>query len=442
MAGSSASPLVNALVAKEQRCGNVFFSFQERPHSEVDFCLTGVPTKGLASVERRFFEVLHETLDKPLDMGFLRDCRTSLRREAIDDAERSLSSLDWPIIRDFIYGARDGSTLEPAVRLEGFDVAAKLSEADWKAFIRKWFCDAKHVSVLAIPSKERVKEVARETEELVEKRRQALGEEGLQKMQKRLEEAMKANSQPIPRDSLTKFDIPDPTTIPWIKTTMARFGSAIDEFGRPDNAIQKRIDSDGGHVSEACSNSFFHFEHIPSRFAHIRLLISTQNVPEELRLLLRLYMDSFFELPLARDGKIIPFEAVVIELDRELSEHDINIFYPNNTHDLIGVEMKAERNQYPRAIRLMQEMTWNTVFDVECLKSIATQVLSQTTVAKRDANDMLSSVKTMVQETPETTTRACDTLVQIRYHKKVKKLLATAPETLIAQLQRVRESLF
>lgn len=442
MAGSSASPLVNALVAKEQLCSEVYYSTQDRPHTEISFTLTGVATEELASVERRFFEVLRDTIAKPLDMSLLRDCCNLLRRDAIETAEEAFNSFESTIVTDYIYGPRDGSTLESAARLERYDAALEASEAEWVAFVKKWLSDANHVSVLAVPSKERVKEVARETEEKIEKRKQALGEEGLKKLQNRLEDALKANAKPVPRESLMKFNIPDPRTIPWIKTTMARFGSAIQGLGRPDNDIQTRIESDGELAHKTCADTFFQLEHIPSQFAEITLLISTQNVPPELRPLLPLYMHAFFELPLTRDGTVIPFETVVIELDRELADYDVTRHYAAITSDTIVITMKVEREKYAVAIGLLGELTWNTVFDTERLKSIGSQLLSEIPELKRDAAGMLGSVRRLVQQTSDASTRACDTLVQSRYLKKMKKLLATTPDSVTGQLQRLRESLF
>ena len=64
LAGSSASLLENVLVEKEQVASAVYFATEDRPSIEIQFNLTSVETDKLEQVERRFFEVLKDAMEK------------------------------------------------------------------------------------------------------------------------------------------------------------------------------------------------------------------------------------------------------------------------------------------------------------------------------------------------------------------------------------------
>ena len=93
LAGSSASLLDNILVEKEQLASAVFYATDDHPSIEIRFTLTSVETDKLAEVEKRFFDVLKEAMDKELDMRYLKECIDRQRRCLLytsDAADESL----------------------------------------------------------------------------------------------------------------------------------------------------------------------------------------------------------------------------------------------------------------------------------------------------------------------------------------------------------------
>jgi len=74
LAGSPATILENVLVEKEHLASAVYYMDETQPTILNWFSLTGVKTENLDLVERRFFELLREAAEKPLDMDYMRDC--------------------------------------------------------------------------------------------------------------------------------------------------------------------------------------------------------------------------------------------------------------------------------------------------------------------------------------------------------------------------------
>lgn len=56
---------------------------------------------------------------------------------------------------------------------------------------------------------------------------------------------------------------------------------------------------------------------IPSAFVELRAVIDTSTLPDDLRPLIEFYNEVFFELPILKNGTLIPFEEVVAALNRD-----------------------------------------------------------------------------------------------------------------------------
>jgi Zn-dependent M16 (insulinase) family peptidase len=178
LSGSSVSVLVNTLVEKEHLASAVYFWVKGHTHQLIHFNLTSVATEKLAEVEKRFFEVLRDHVSRPLDMNYLKDCLRRFKRQVLFTAEVGNDEWKDPIIKDHIYGNRDGSDLKEALEsLSVFDELEEWKEEDWRSFTKKWMSDAHHVSLLGKPSvalSEKIKadEIAR-----VKEQQEKLGEE-------------------------------------------------------------------------------------------------------------------------------------------------------------------------------------------------------------------------------------------------------------------------
>ncbi|KAL4808989.1 Metalloenzyme, LuxS/M16 peptidase-like protein [Aspergillus unguis] len=436
LAGSSASLLDNVIVEKEQLASGVYYATEDHPSLEIRFTLTSVETKKLAQVEKRFFEVLKEAMTKDLDMKYLQECIDRQRRTWKFSTESSASSFAEYVISDFLFGKKDGSTLLDVASLKEYDVLEKWTQDDWRNFIKKWISEAPHITILGTPSSKMSEALKKEEEARVEAQKKKLGEDGLKKLAEKLEKAKAENDKEIPKEILESFKIPGIESIHFVETTTARSGAAL-QLGRPNNKVQQIVDADGSEVP-----AFIHFEHIPSSFVQLSVLISASSVPVQLRPLLPIFMEAFFNLPVKRNGKTIDFEQVVVELERDTVGYSIEGARGLGNSEMLRISFQVEIEQYSTAIGWLQELSWNTIFDVERLRTITKRLLSDVPDAKRSGDDMLAAVHVMVHYAAESIVRARSTLVKARYLKKIKRQLAEEPEIVVARMEEIRNALF
>lgn len=228
LAGSSVSILENQLVEiKEPLASSAMFYVEERPNSLIWIQLTSVPTKRLAEVEKRLFEVLKKAVSEPLDFGYIQECLRRTKRQRKFSVESSGYYFSNPLIMDFLFGKKDGSTLKALETLGVFDELERWTETDWREFLRKWVADNEHVSILGKPSAKLAKKTEEDEKKRVAAQKAKLGEEGLEKLQQKLEEAKAENDKEIPKELLGKFKVPGVESIHFIKTETARAGLAL-----------------------------------------------------------------------------------------------------------------------------------------------------------------------------------------------------------------------
>lgn len=438
LAGSSASLLENTIVEKEQIASAVYYATEDHSNVEIRFTLTSVETEKLEQVEKRFFEILKEALDKDLDLKYLKECIDRQRRTWKFATESSAGSFAEYVITDFLFGKRDGSTMRDVASLKEYDILEQWTQEQWREFIKKYISDANHVSILGVPSQKLSEKFKSDEEARVAAQKERLGEKGLKELADKLEKAKAENDKEIPEKLLADFKIPSTDSIHFMETITVRSGAAL-KAGHSDHPLQKLIDSD----AQKCELPIYmHFENIPSSFVQMSVLLNAQSVPIQLRPLLSIFTEAFFNIPLQRDGKTIDFEQVVVELEKDTVGYGMEPARALGNSEMLRVTFQVELEKYETAIAWLQELSWNTVFDVERLRAITTRLLADVPDLKRSGDDMLAAVNTMIHYAEESIVRARNTLVKARYLKRVKKQLAENPEEIVSRMEEIRKSLF
>lgn len=426
---SSVSVLENTMTEKEQLCSAVYYTVSTRPDLGITFNLASVKTSKLEDVERRFFEVLKETSSKELDMAYLHECINRSKRQQIYNCETSSEFLSTDLIEDHLFGDRSGSDLRHLKDFAELDAIEAWTDKQWRDFMRKWISEAKHVSILGVPSKALSKTVKEEESARVAAQKKALGESGLKDLAERLAKAKAENDKPVPDSVLGQFPVPGTSSIRFIHTTTARAGLAR----RPNetaNEIQKRIDAD-----DKGDPLFLHFEHISSQFVRIKLWINAGAIPTELKPLLSLYVTNFFATPIVRDGQKVDFEQVVMELEKDTV--DFGIRWGPSGSELFQIHFEVEPEKYQTAVGWIRTMLNDAVFDEERLQASLAKLLADIPEEKRGGSPMSSSIQTMIEYTRDSSIRACDTLVKSKYLKRIRTMLRKDPKSVIEQLQQV-----
>jgi Zn-dependent M16 (insulinase) family peptidase len=435
LAGSPAALLDNTIVEKEQLASGIYFQIDSRPRTEISFSISGVETEKLEFVERRFFEVLQEAMGKDLDMAFMQDCIDRSVRTYKYNSETSSTAFSDYIISDFLYGKRDGSTLETLATLDEYTKLSQWSQEQWRGFIKDTISHAHHVSILGKPSAALSAKLKSDEATRIDLQKQKLGPEGLKRMQEKLDEAKAENDKEIPVEILARFKVPPTDSIHFVNTSSARSGPAL-EIGRPQNRYQTIIDADGSQ-----NPLFLDFEHIPSNFVRVYLIISTQNLPLELLPLLSVYMEAFFNLPVQRNGHTVSFEEVVVELERDTVGYDIHSAGDVGNIECLRISLQVELEKYTVAINWMKQLLWDSVFDVSRLEAVTARLLANVPEIKRKGNSMLGAVNSMIHLAPESIGRSRSTLVQALYLRRIKHLLKSDPEAVVARFEQLRSKL-
>ncbi|KAF2222164.1 putative zinc metalloprotease [Elsinoe ampelina] len=429
LAESSASVLENKLVEKEHLCTGVYYYSNHRPETTVEFTLSAVKTSKLADVEKRFFEILKEVASNELDMNYVHDSIRRQVRQQIFRSENSAESLATDLIGDHLFGSRSGSDLKRIKDFSEYDELLSWSDRQWRDFFSKWFSDAYHVSILGVPSKKLSDKLKAEEQARVKAQQEKFGEEGSKRLTEKLEQAKAENDKPIPDSILSSFEVPDTSSIHFIRTTTARAGLAKN-MGRLDNDIQRHIDADDHDLP-----LFLHFEHIPSKFVRMKLVMSTGPVPTHLKPLISLYIYNFFATPIMRDGKKISFEDVVMELERDTVGFAMN--YGPSHSELLQVTFEVEQDKYATAIKWIRTMLYDFVFDEERLLASLTKILADIPDEKRSGSSMNSATEYMVEYKRDSIVRATSTLVKAKYLRRIKAKMLKEPQEVIKQLNEL-----
>ncbi|KAG0124799.1 Metalloenzyme, LuxS/M16 peptidase-like protein [Tuber indicum] len=434
LTGSSVSVLESQLVECEDPvASSAMFYVEDRPDSLIWLSLSSVSTKRLAEAEQRLFEALKKTVDEPLDFKYMQECLRRTKRQRKYSFENSGEYFATPVIMDHLFGKRDGSTLKNIETLSWYDELEKWGEKDWREFLRRWVAENTHVSVLGRPSAKLAKSIEEGEKARIAARKKELGEEGLKKLQERLDEATTDNEREIPKELLGKFPVPGIEAIHFIKTDTARAGLAAEEW-KTDTEAQKIIDKDSVGIP-----LYLHYENVTSNFVKIVLLISTESIPVERRPLLAVYLENFFDTPVVRGGVRIEFEQVVAELERDTVDYDIGSASYMDAAENIRINFRIEPEKYEVAIKWLRELMWDSIFDKKRLATTLTKMKSDIPDEKRQGNQMSWSVARMVAYSRHSVSRAQDTLTKALYLKRISKLLEDKPEEVIEKFEELRQ---
>lgn len=437
LCGSSVSILENVIVEREELASSVSYWWDSRPNSIIWLQPTSVATEKLEFVEKRLLELLKEVTTKPMDMDYMRECIRREQRQVKYHAETSESFYATNIITDYLFGKRDGSTLRELQTLDEYEVLEKWTDQEWRDFLGKWLADAPHISILGKPSLELASKMKKDEEARISKRKEELGAEGLDKLRQRLEDAKKKNDEPIPASVIDQWAVPGTDSIHFIESDTARAGHAR-AIGLGSGSAQKLIDA----APQGELPLFIQFEDVPTNFVHITIHIGTSQIPNELKPLMPIFSDNFFNTHIMRDGKQVNFEQVVMELERDTISYGLSSARSLSDPDGIMIQFQVEPEKYDAAVEWIRTMMFDSIFDPLRLKAGVTKALADIPESKRDGRGMAGEVDAALHMEKSTLAVAKRVLVRAVYLKRLKKLLESEPEKVVGWFNTVRSSLF
>lgn len=355
---SAASLLPNIIVEKEQLASSVHISTELRPNIQISLIASSVATDKLDFVRDRIISVLQDAASSSIDLKYMRNCIRRWGRGTKLSAENTAETFATKIIEDHLFGPRDGSALHYSLSsLKALDDLEAWTDGQWQTLLSHWLANAHHVAILAEPSAEMAQKVRVDEEKRIKEQQEGLGEDGMKKLAKKLDDAKTENDKPVPPELLDSFEIPSPQSVHFITTVTARSGNA------------KRADvleNDVQAVVDANANGrpiFIHFEHIPSNFVQVDLLLGREAVKLELKPLVVLFKETFFKSPISRDGARIEFEHVLMEIENDTVSHRIGTGDEYDNKELLRLTFHVEPGNYSTIIKRAKELLFDSIDD-------------------------------------------------------------------------------
>lgn len=307
-------------------------------------------------------------------------------------------------------------------------------ESFWVDLLNKYFIDTKHICVKAVPSNEEKERLAKEDEERVEQRKQELGPEGLLEMANILKEANETNNVTAPESMITDIPIPSfenisnhPVQIYRVTDEHELINLNLEEFPVYTEAID-----------------------IHSNFVYVLLSINTENVPENLRLYLRLFLGLLAQCPVLRDGKIIPYDRVVNQFEsdtifssKEIGIDDCGNFCCGDFSNILTIGMVVEPKKYHLAGKWLEEMLNRTIFDKDRVSVTASRILNDVAEFKRNGYFIVRAMTQAIIYKSSSNVALISVLQQQRFLTELLKRMndQTAAEGVVDDLNNLRSIL-
>lgn len=380
---NSVSPLPKAFVEIEDPfASDVCYNLYENSETCLYIMFEDVPIEKLNSLKNKLQGELKRIFDnEDIDMQKLHSIINRYKLENVSNIENSPHhSIAFMIIGHMLYG-NTKSDLEQRVNpLEDLAKLKKEPKSFWVGILDKYFVNNKYIGVECYPSKEEQQKMAKEEKQRVEEQRNTLREDGLKEKGVLLQKAIEYNDREPPVEMLTSVPIPCLKSITF--HNLERY--------KTDLPPKRRIDLSSTPV-------FTYFDDLKTSFVYVYALLDTSRVPSDLRMYLPLLLESLLELPLERDGKLIPYEEVVAQLDDDTVSSNTSIgldggdlFTCGSYSETVTVSLQAEAAKYETCLNWLKELLYKTKFTAERLKVIALKMNNALAQTKRRGGSVAS----------------------------------------------------
>ncbi len=399
--------------------------------------LSAVPAEHLATLPKALKATLTKIAQGELDMTRMADIIRRQKLALLESVENDAAEvLSTTILADVIYGKEDGSELHTSMKtMTDYETLEGYTSKQWSDLLQKYFVDGPSVTIIGQPSAALADKIEAEEKARVIDNVARLGEDGLAKLAKQLEDAQAANDRPIPEGLIESFPLPDVRGIDWIEVDSAR-AEGVSKAGATEvaNRVQDHVDRDGAELP-----LFTHFDQISSNFVEVTMVLFLDD--PKLAPLTPLYLDSFFGLPITRaDGTKLDFEAVVTALDAETLSYSIETNSP--LQEGFSVRIKVAKDKYPTAVAWLSDLLHGADFSVERLKIATAKALQNVPSEKRDGDVVAhAAYRHLVGDADQSMALGLNLLHRADFLPEFKERLQNDPEGVVAEFEAFRRSI-
>ncbi|KAH8114457.1 Metalloenzyme, LuxS/M16 peptidase-like protein [Phellopilus nigrolimitatus] len=423
-------------------CTNIFFQEEvSAKFIQLSIGVSSVPIEHLDTFNEKLKHSLNVIIEDGIDMARMASVIDRDQRQLQSALESNKAYVLSPkVMTDFILGPEDGSELHKTTDESMFyNELRKWTSDKWTALIKRYYIDSPSVVIRGRPSRELKDRLEREENARINARVEKLGPEGLAKANDELENAKKDNDAPIPETVLTKFPVPDVSSIAWIPVQSVQEGGKVKptSTSKTDNSqLRKHINADGSKLP-----FFVHFDHVQSDFVTVRAVLSLAKLPNRLRPIFAVYMSSFFSLPVTTSsGERLTHEEVVTRLDNETVSYGNYLGIQGNFSETVCVIIETEKGMYEAAVRWMKDLLYNAEFDMQQLQVIcAKKNLSYNDEA--DVQEILYAFSAEILYDKSSTRRSHTSLVLMKALPEIMERIRKNPEGVRKDFEKIRKYL-
>lgn len=384
----------NFVEVEDPLATDVDYTTDDYYRTAINFNFNGVPTEKLSELDTEIKKVIKEQSDpKNIDLDYMKQVVNHQKLKFVASTEKSPSSFSNIATLEFIYGKPDGSELEKWSKdLSEFETLLSWTAEDWSGIIDKYLVQNKSATILGKPSAKLNELMQEQNKKIHEDIKAKYGEDGLKKLQLKLDEAQEKNDAPIPEELLTKFPKPDPSKIAFIPTRSYKAGYTQ---GIVDMTTNNYITDD--NLSKLLQNDtpkdfplFMHLEDFKSQFATIELVMSSTRLDHELLSYMSI-IEEIFSMSIDKPDGFISYEQVIADIDRDLIEHSLDNGFDNQFLELISIKVKFETKNYSKAIDWLYNITRYVKFEKKRILTIVNKIINSLPDKKRNGELMMYS---------------------------------------------------
>ncbi|XP_063241639.1 uncharacterized protein C05D11.1-like [Bacillus rossius redtenbacheri] len=433
---NSVSPLQREFVETDDPyASKVCYSLAENSESMLYLMFENVPVAKLGDVKGRLTAVLEGLADgrERFDMKRMRAVIHRHILETLSHLENSPhDSVAFMAIGDMLFGSSKEDMdrrLNPVEDLRRMETEP---EQFWAQLVRTYLVEAPRVTVRGAPSLKEQLDMAESERRRVEEQRRRLGQDGLRAQADRLKAAMFENEKPMPDEMLTSVPIPGIESINFHSIQSFTTDSAEQHPKFPLADVPVRM----------------HLDNLRTNFVYVFVLMDTSRVAAAQRAYLPLLLECLLELPVLRDGRLVPYEEVVAELETDTISTSVRLGLESASRFHCGpycstacLLLQVEPAKYERCISWIRELLYQTQFTTERVRVIAAKIANDVAQVKRKGNMVVADLMKGLIFTKESNHYNASML---RQHKFLTGLMERLddPETaqaVLAELEAVRQ---
>lgn len=383
------APLTKQMVEIEDPYANAIDCWSDDfVRTIINLNVHGVPTEKLQATKLKTLEVLgtHQ-----IDLARMKQVVDNAKWDYVLKVEKSGDAiLSQAAITDFIYGHLDGSSLVTTLKdLRDFQYLSEWTQEMWQTLLQETFVDNKPVIVIGRPSVKMNKRIEAEGSRLIKQRENEFGVHGRASLREQLQNAISSNDEPIPVSLLKNFSLQNHTeAVEFINTKSI---TTLDNFQLNNNE-----DEMTRRVLEARPKNFpffLHLEHFPTQFVELHALVNTRVIKDTSLLPYYHVLDEMFSMPmLEENGQFMPYEDVILKLQRETVDAEVILGLQGTAPDFIDFKIRCKAENYSKAVEWIKHCLFDMVFDESRVRVLLDNYLNSIVEVKREGDLMLESL--------------------------------------------------